>query len=116
MPRREFLYSDDLADAGLFLLNLPDEYFVALAGSQEVPPLINIGCGEDVSIRELAQMIANVIGFKGTIAFDPSKPDGAPRKLLDVSRLKHLGWKPSVSLPQGLELAYAAFRHEHAAS
>jgi GDP-L-fucose synthase len=116
MPRREFLYSDDLADACLFLLNLPDEQFVPLADSQEAPPLINIGWGEDVSIRELAEMIANVVGFKGTIAFDPSKPDGAPRKLLDVSRLKRLGWKPSVSLRQGLELAYAAFRRERASS
>jgi GDP-L-fucose synthase len=116
IPRREFLYSDDLADACLFLLNLPEEQFVPLADSQEMPPLINVGWGEDVSIRELAEMIANVVGFTGTIAFDPGKPDGAPRKLLDVSRLKRLGWKPSVSLHQGLELAYAAFRHERAAS
>ena len=68
-----------------------------------------------MSIRELAVMIADVVGFKGTIAFDTSKPDGTPRKLLDVSRLTRLGWKPSVSLHQGLNLAYAAFRHERVA-
>jgi len=111
-PRREFLYSDDVAGACLFLLNLADEQFVSVANSQHEPPLVNVGWGEDVSIRELAAMIANVVGFKGTIAFDTSKPDGAPRKLLDVSRLTRLGWKPSVSLGQGLELAYSAFRHE----
>ena len=111
-PRREFLYSDDMADACLFLLNLPDEQFVSVANSQQEPPLVNVGWGEDVNIRELAVMIANVVGFKGTIGFDKSKPDGTPRKLLDVSRLTRLGWKPSVSLGQGLELAYGAFRRE----
>jgi GDP-L-fucose synthase len=111
-PRREFLYSDDMADACLFLLNLPDEQFVTVANSQQEPPLVNVGWGEDVNIRELAVMIANVVGFKGTIGFDKSKPDGTPRKLLDVSRLTRLGWKPSVSLGQGLELAYGAFRRE----
>jgi GDP-L-fucose synthase len=109
-PRREFLYSEDMADACLFLLNLPDEQFEPLTDSQQEPPLINVGWGKDVSIRELAAMIADVVGFKGTIAFDASKPDGTPRKLLDVSRLTRLGWKPSVSLRQGLELAYGAFR------
>lgn len=111
-PRREFLYSDDMADACLFLLSLPDEQFVSVANSRHEPPLVNVGCGQDVSIRELAALIANVVGFKGTIAFDTSKPDGTPRKLLDVSRLTRLGWKPSVSLGQGLERAYGAFRHE----
>jgi GDP-L-fucose synthase len=110
--RREFLYSDDMADACLFLLNLPDEQFVSAANGQHEPPLVNVGWGEDVSIRELAAMIANIVGFKGTIAFDTSKPDGTPRKLLDVTRLTRLGWTPSVSLGQGLELAYGAFRHE----
>lgn len=114
-PRREFLYIEDMAEACLFLLNLPDEQFKPLADSQQEPPLINVGWGEDVSIRELAAMIADVVGFKGTFAFDTSKPDGTPRKLLDVSRLTRLGWKPSVSLRQGLELAYSAFRHERAA-
>lgn len=111
-PRREFLYSDDLAGACLFLLNLPEEKFVALADGKKGPPLINVGWGKDVSICELAAMIADIVGFKGTIAFDSSKPDGTPRKLLDVSRITRLGWKPSVSLRQGLELAHAAFRQE----
>jgi len=114
-PRREFLYSEDMADACLFLLNLPDEQFVPIASNQHEPPLINVGWGEDVSIRELAAMIADIVGFKGTIALDTSKPDGTPRKLLDVSRLRRLGWKPSVSLRQGLELAYGAFCHERGA-
>lgn len=114
-PRREFLYSEDMADACLFLLNLPDEQFMQIANRQQEPPLINIGLGEDVSIRELAVMIADVVGFKGTIAFDASRPDGTPRKLLDVSRLTRLGWRPSVSLREGLDLAYRAFRHERAA-
>ena len=114
-PRREFLYSEDMAEACLFLLNLPDEQFEPLTNSQQEPPLINVGWGKDVSIRELAAMIAEVVGFKGTIVIDTSKPDGTPRKLLDVSRLTRLGWKPSVSLRQGLELTYSAFRHERAA-
>lgn len=112
-PRREFLYSDDLADACLFLLNLPEAKFVSLTSSQEQPPLINVGYGHDVTIRELAEMLAKVVGFKGTIAFDPNKPDGTPRKLLDVSRLTALGWKPQISLPEGLQLAYQAFRKHH---
>ena len=114
-PRREFLYSEDMAEACLFLLNLPDEQFAPIAHSQQEPPLVNVGCGEDVSIRELATMIADVVGFEGALAFDTSKPDGTPRKLLDVSRLTRLGWKPSVSLRHGLELAYGAFRHEREA-
>src|ERR1017187_921830 len=114
-PRREFLYSEDLAEACLFLLNLPDEQFVSISSSQHEPPLVNVGWGKEVSIRELATMIAEVIGFKGTIDFDSSKPDGTPRKLLDVSRLTRLGWKPSVSLRHGLELTYGGFRHEYPA-
>jgi GDP-L-fucose synthase len=114
-PRREFLYSEDMADACVFLLNLSDEQFISLTNRQQEPPIINVGWGDDISIRELAAMIANMIGFKGAIAFDTSKPDGTPRKLLDVSRLTSLGWKPSTSLCQGLELAYKAFRLERAA-
>lgn len=114
-PRREFLYSEDMADACLFLINLPDEQFVAIASNQHEPPLINVGWGEDVTICELAAMIADIVGFKGTIAWDTSKPDGTPQKLLDVSRLSRLGWKPSVSLRHGLELSYGAFRRERGA-
>jgi GDP-L-fucose synthase len=115
-PRREFLYSEDMANACLFLINLPDEQFVPIATNEREPPLINVGWGEDVSIRELAAMVAEIIGFKGTIAWDTSKPDGTPQKLLDVSRLSRLGWKPSVSLRQGLELAYGSFCQERGVS
>src|SRR5580658_5771372 len=115
-PRREFLYSEDMANACLFLINLPDEQFVPIATNEREPPLINVGWGEDVSIRELAAMIAEIIGFKGTIAWDTSKPDGTPQKLLDVSRLSRLGWKPSVSLRQGLELASGSICQERGVS
>jgi GDP-L-fucose synthase len=90
-PRREFLYVDDVADACVFLM---ERY--------ESEDLINVGCGEDVSIRELAELVSRNIGFRGRIAFDTSKPDGTPRKLLDVSRLKNLGWRPRVSLAEGI--------------
>jgi GDP-L-fucose synthase len=112
-PRREFLYSDDLADACLFLMDLPDSRFSGLVSSETEPPLMNIGWGEDHSIRELAEMVADVVGYRGEIVFDTSKPDGTPRKLLDISRLRSLGWQPSVTLTRGLELAYKAFREEY---
>lgn len=94
-PRREFLHVDDLAEACLFLMEHYD---------QAVP--INVGTGEDLTIRELAEMIREVVGFRGEIRFDPSRPDGTPRKLLDVSRLKALGWKPTISLRDGIEMTY----------
>src|SRR5260221_2102056 len=94
-PKREFLYSDDLADACLFLMHNYNE-----AG------LINIGVGEDLSIGELANLIRNIVGFEGEIKFDTSKPDGTPRKLLDVSKLTRLGWQASMSLQRGIRLAY----------
>lgn len=100
-PRREFLYSDDVADACLFLMNLDEEAYGEML-SAEHPPLINVGTGEDLTIRELAEKIAEIVGFSGRLRFDPSKPDGTPRKLLDVSRLRTLGWKPSVSLDAGI--------------
>ena len=91
-PRREFLYSDDLAEACLFLMNLDDQAFDSLVTSETEPPLINVGCGQDLTIRELAQLIAKVVGYGGELRFDSSKPDGTPRKLLDSSRLSSLGW------------------------
>ena len=97
-PRREFLHSDDLGRAVVRLLKVYDE-----------PDTINVGVGEDVSIRELAEVIADVVGFEGTIVQDPSKPDGTPRKLLDVSRITALGWAPQVSLRDGLETTYRWF-------
>lgn len=97
-PRREFLYCDDLADACLFLMQRFD-------GAEPV----NIGWGEDVSIRELAGLVREIVGFHGDLRFDASKPDGTPRKLLDVSRLSALGWRPSVSLRDGIAATYRWF-------
>ena len=114
-PRREFLFSEDMADACIFLMNLPEEDFTGLLGSDEgvtgrfEPPLVNIGCGEDVTIRELAERVAEIVGFRGELAFDSSKPDGTPRKLLDVSRLAALGWRAKTPLREGLETTYRDF-------
>jgi len=108
-PKREFLYSEDAADACLYLLRLPEEGFRHLCESRTRPPLVNIGSGEDLSIRELAQIIARVVGFEGRLMFDASKPDGTPRKLLDVSLLTGLGWRYKTRFEDGLKLAYADF-------
>jgi len=96
--RREFLHVDDLADAGLFLMEHYDE---------EGP--INVGTGEDLTIRELAELIQDVVGYRGEIVFDPSKPDGTPRKRLDVSRMAGAGWKPRIALREGIQQTYAWF-------
>ncbi len=115
-PRREFLLSTEMADACLFLMQLDEPVFRSLLGADEIttgrfaPPLVNIGVGEDVTILELARLIAEVTGFDGEIVLDPTKPDGTPRKLMDVSRLNALGWKARVGLRAGLELAYEDFR------
>ena len=108
-PRREFLYSDDAADACIFLMNLDDNKLMTIISSDQTWPTINIGCGEDLTIRELSELIAEVVGFKNQLLFDHSKPDGTPRKLLDISRLRTLGWTPRVSLREGLALAYETF-------
>jgi GDP-L-fucose synthase len=114
-PKREFLYSDDMADACVFLMNLPDDKYESLLGSDESktgkfePPLINIGVGYDVSISELAQTVSATVGFTGDIAFDTSKPDGTPRKLMDVGKLHALGFHHKTTLEQGLQTAYADF-------
>lgn len=108
-PRREFLYSEDMADACILLMQLPDAKFDALInppGTNPQPPLINIGCGNDLTVRELAETIARVVGFRGQLKFDASKPDGTPRKLLDVSRMEKLGWCPQTGLQEGVALAY----------
>jgi GDP-L-fucose synthase len=97
-PRREFLHTDDLADACLFLLENYDQ-----------PDLVNIGCGEDVTIRELAETVCDVLGFDGSLEFDASKPDGTPRKLLDISKIKSLGWSPKIPLRDGIADAYDWF-------
>lgn len=110
-PRREFLYSDDMADACIVLMRLTEGDFGRLCTTW--PPLINIGSGEDQTIRELAGTVAGVVGFRGAVRFDPSKPDGTPRKLLDVSRARALGWRPAHSLREGIVLAYADFRQRY---
>src|ERR1700761_6167505 len=106
-PRRELLYADDLAQACTFLLNLDQATFDSLL-VEDAPPLINIGTGEDVTIRELAETVARVLGFKGKLVFDSTKPDGTPRKLMDVSRLHALGWHHTVGLENGIRLTWDA--------
>jgi GDP-L-fucose synthase len=108
-PRREFLYSDDLAHACLFLMNLDQQPFDSLVSSEAAVPLINIGSGQDQTIRELAELVAQVIGFKGQLRFDANKLDGTPRKVLDISRVSSLGWAPKTSLREGLKMAYRDF-------
>jgi GDP-L-fucose synthase len=114
-PRREFLYSDDMADACVHLMNLPDEQFMTLLGSDEaatgvfMPPLVNIGVGHDLTIRELAETVKDVVGYEGNIEFDTSKPDGTPRKLMDVSRLHAMGWRAPTEFKAGLAAAYRDF-------
>lgn len=108
-PRREFLYSDDLAAAGLFLMNLDDRHFDALLTDAAAPALINIGCGADLTIAELAATVAQAIGFTGKLVFDPGKPDGTPRKWLDTHRIQALGWQPAVPLAAGIARAYQDF-------
>ena len=98
-PRREFLHVDDLASACLLLLEKYD-----------LPEMINVGCGEDISIRELAELICDVVGFDGELAWDTTKPDGTPRKLLDVTKLRALGWKPAITLRKGIAQTYDWFR------
>jgi len=106
-PRREFLYSDDMADACVALLALDEARFKAALGTY--PPLINIGSGSDLTIRELAELVARAVGFKGALRFDTAKPDGTPRKLLDVSRMRGFGWVPRVGMQDGIALAYREF-------
>jgi len=97
-PRREFLHVDDLASACLFLLENYDS-----------PEIINVGCGEDISIRELAVVICDIVGFEGELAWDATKPDGTPRKLLDIAKLRGLGWHPTISLRDGIAQTYDWF-------
>ncbi len=114
-PRREFLFNDDMADACVFLMQLPDERFRPLLGSDESvtgrfePPLVNVGVGHDLTIAELADKVAATVGFTGRIVYDVTKPDGTPRKLMDVERLRQAGWEARTSLDEGLRRAYADF-------
>jgi GDP-L-fucose synthase len=103
-PRREFLHVDDLAEAVLYLLH-----------SYDAEEIVNIGWGEDVTIRALAELIMSVIDYRGRLLFDSTKPDGTPRKLLDVTRLAGLGWRPKIPLRQGIEQTYRWFREQSGA-
>jgi len=106
-PMREFLYVDDMAEACLHIMELDPESYAR--NTQPMLSHINIGTGEDLSIRDLAETISETVGYRGRIAFDTSKPDGTPRKLMDVGRMKSLGWRPKIQLRDGLSLAYADF-------
>jgi GDP-L-fucose synthase len=108
-PRREFMYSSDMADACVMLMELPPPRFSGLIESKAEPPIINIGTGSDLTIRELAETVMRVLGVDAEIVFDPSRPDGTPRKVLDVSKLRALDWEPKVPLASGLALAYQDF-------
>ena len=108
-PRREFLHADDLASGCLFLLNLPDDRYGRFLNEEEAP-LVNIGTGEDVTIRELAEIVQRVTGFEGKLLFDPSKPDGTPRKLMDVGRMHELGWQHRIELEEGIRSVYEAVK------
>jgi len=101
-PLREFLFVDDLADACFLLMQTYNE-----------KQFVNVGCGEDLSIKELVELIKIIVGFEGEIKFDTSKPDGTPRKLMDVSKVKSLGWSPKINLEQGIKLAYEDFLKGH---
>ena len=101
-PKREFMHVDDLADACVTLMNSYDE-----AG------LLNVGVGEDVTIKELAHLVAETVGYRGEIMFDPTKPDGTPRKLLDVSRVNAVGWRAKIGLREGIAATYRSFLTEH---
>ncbi|MGC2518583.1 MAG: GDP-L-fucose synthase [Burkholderiales bacterium] len=107
-PRREFLHSDDMADACVHLVGLPEERLQPFLGAERAP-LVNVGCGEDLTIAELAQAVQRAVGATSRIVWDRSKPDGTPRKLLDSSRLIALGWRPSISLDQGLRRTCAEY-------
>lgn len=106
-PRREFLHVDDMAEASLFVMDLdPDTY---AAHTRPMQSHINVGCGEDIAIRDLAAMVADITGFGGRIAYDTSRPDGTPRKLMDVSRLAGMGWTARIGLREGVEETYRWF-------
>ena len=112
-PRREFLFSDDMADACTFLMSLEDDQLNWLSADRNSPPLVNVGCGEDLTIHDLAELVKAVVGFQGGLSFDTTKPDGTPRKLLDVSRMSQLGWRAKTSMREGVAMAYRDFLTRH---
>jgi len=112
-PRREFLHVDDMAAACLEIMGQPDAALGWLF-SNDLPPLLNIGCGQDLSVKELAGLVAEIVNYRGPVQWDQSKPDGTPRKLLDISRMKRLGWEPRISLPDGIRRVYEWFQETEA--
>jgi GDP-L-fucose synthase len=108
-PRREFLHSDDLAEACVVLMNSDSVVFDKLCDGSEAP-IVNIGTGIDISIEDLARLVANIVDFSGTIMFDPSKPDGTPQKLLDIAKMQQMGWSPKIPLEVGVRDLYDAVR------
>jgi GDP-L-fucose synthase len=112
-PRRELLYSDDLARACVFLMNLPDDEFSSLLRTDE-PPIINIGSGEDLSVREIAELVCQVVGYSGALEFDTKRPDGTPRKVTDVSRINALGWRATTGLEEGIRRTYESVMDQFA--
>ena len=113
-PKREFLYVDDMAAASIHVMNLAPEIYNA--HTRPMQSHINVGTGVDLSIGELAALVAGIVGYKGEIAYDTSKPDGPPRKLMNVERLQRLGWRATTSLTDGIHLAYRDFLDNHAAA
>jgi len=118
-PRREFMYVDDMASACVHVMTLPNSQYEPLLAADRndgSPPVVNIGVGSDITIAELARLVARTVGYEGSIEYDSTKPDGTPRKLLDCSRLTSLGWTPTMSLARGLGIAYADFERRIARS
>lgn len=108
MPKREFLYSDDMADACVYLLEQPEKKLEKLFNDIQ-PPLVNIGCGQDLTISELAEEIKSIVGFNGVLKFDTTKPDGTMKKLMDVNKISEMGWKSMTNLSEGISLAYTSY-------
>ena len=111
-PKREFLFVDDLADASTFILENISIENENLYDSNKFNGLINVGSGSDISIKELSKLVSSIIGYEGDIIWDKSKPDGSPRKLLDISKLKRIGWRPNTKLKEGIKLTLDSYIKE----
>jgi len=114
LPKREFLFVEDLADAAFHLYNIDEDKLNSILFDDIAPGLLNVGYGKDLTIKELAKIISNIIGYKGNVTYNTSMPDGTPQKLLDISRIKSLGWEPKTKLIEGLKLTYEAYIKESA--
>ncbi len=107
-PKREFLYSDDMADACVYLMEQPEDSLQELF-NDATPPLVNVGCGEDLSIKELAELVKDIVGFSGELKFDTSRLDGTMRKMMDVNKLKQMGWQATTKLEDGIKAVYKSY-------